>query len=196
MDLIRLCGVSARRYSQICGSPHAGCPHLPRLPPDKLLRIFQNFIWADGCRWRKQPLKHSHCSRPHVSHPRLPRGYRMRPLTAHGLILSISPARVGHGLLLGPSPLLSTPREGTLHTGLMKAWWLLSESPIIHSGLKDGNKSSYCVCSACQSNGQTEYPFSPLTLRVTFRRGHYYKHSPLPGEEYRPTEAKWLVKAA
>lgn len=57
--------VPARRCGPICRAVQTGFPHLhPLLPPpiseDTMLSIFRNFIWADGCGWRKQPLE---CSR-------------------------------------------------------------------------------------------------------------------------------------
>lgn len=129
-------------------------------------------------------MKHSGCGHMHVSHPRL--------LLAHGDAApdrawphSVNQrARVGPRALSGlKSPLVPTPGEGSLHTGLNDS--TDGRFPMIPSsilGLKDGNSSNTSPIYKASL-------FAPLVLRVMLRRGRYDKP-----EDCRPREATWLVR--
>lgn len=95
------------RRAKICRSLPVRFAYLPPGPEDKLLSIFCNFIWVDGCRWRKQPLKHSGCGHMHVSHPNCPLHMGTQPLTEHSVIPSAGGRGWAHGLRLASKDLSS-----------------------------------------------------------------------------------------
>lgn len=125
-------------------------------------------------------MKHFGCGHMHVSHPRLS--------LAHGDAApdkawphSVNQrARVGPWALSGlKSPLVPTPGEGSLHTGL-------NDSAGGRFPLFWGSRTETAVNTSPIYKASL---FAPLVLRVMLRRGRYDKP-----EDCRPREATWLVR--